>query len=423
MPGQTEIFEQSRRVRGGSAHRTRRMIGAFGCLVLTLTMSCASDSEPTQSAGSDSSPPSSAGAPLASGVQLVDTTAAVNEPIAMAAAPGGKVMLIAERAGTVGAFAIKGDQLKKREVLLDLSEQVGETSGERGLLGIAVGPDGKHVYLSYTRASDGASVVDEFTLGGTPDAPTAQRSSRRQLLVVKQPYANHNGGHIEFGPDNMLYLGLGDGGSADDPDGNGQNPAVPLGKVLRLDPTRPNSVPADNPDLEGWDPRIWLRGVRNPWRFSFDSANGDLWIGDVGQNEIEEIDALRAADGGGKGANLGWDLREGNAEFGDADPAAIPAGPLTEPIHTYTHDDGCSVTGGVVYRGSALPDLVGKYLFTDFCQSGLLSLAAGGGTSTRDSSPLKNTSDVNSVVSFGVGPDKEIYVISLESGVFHLQPA
>ena len=379
-------------------------------VVVALAAACSSDkAAPTTSTGS---PTGTSGK-----VTLVDTGAQVDAPVDLVPAPGNKVVLVAERAGKVTAFTVDGTRLTRPTEVLDLTEQVGSTDGERGLLGIAVAPDGKHLYTSYTRAVDGASVVDEYRLGGTPAAPTVDPDTRRELLVVEQPYANHNGGHLAFGPDKYLYLGLGDGGAAGDPEGRAQDLFEPLGKILRMDPK--NEVPGDNPftGRDDADARIWLRGVRNPWRFSFDPANGDLWIGDVGQDRLEEVNVLRAADGGGKGANLGWDLREGNTDFADADPAEGDPGPLTEPVHVYEHgDDGCSVTGGVVYRGTELPSLQGQYLFSDYCAGGLRTLDAA---DPQDATAVPGT-DLPTVVGLGTGPTGEVYVLSIDEGVYRL---
>jgi len=326
-------------------------------------------------------------------------------------------VLVAEREGRVTALTVDGDQLTDPEQVLDVTERVGDSDGERGLLGIAVAPDGKHLYTSSTRAADGASVVDEYRLGGTAARPTVDAGTRRELMVVEQPYANHNGGDLAFGPDGYLYVALGDGGAGGDPEGRAQDLFEPLGKVLRLDPA--TSVPEDNPFIgrDDADARIWLRGVRNPWRISFDPANGDLWLGDVGQDKLEEVDVLRAADGGGRGANLGWDLREGNTDFADADPADGDPGPLTEPVYVYEHGDGaCSVTGGVVYRGTEIPSLAGQYLFADFCGDGVQALDAAAPDGAR---PLPGTG-LTSIVAFGTGPTGEVYVLSLDKGIFRL---
>ena len=377
--------------------------------LVALVGACSSEKSAPTSTGSTSG--------TSGKVTLVDTGAKVDAPVDLVTAPGNKVVLVAGRAGTVTAFTVDGTTLTRPTEVLNLTDLVGSTDAERGLLGIAVAPDGKHLYTSYTRADDGASVVDEYRLGGTPAAPTVDADTRRELLVVEQPYANHNGGHIAFGPDKFLYLGLGDGGAAGDPEGRAQDLFEPLGKILRIDPKK--AVPADNPFIgrDDADARIWLRGVRNPWRFSFDPANGDLWIGDVGQDSVEEVDVLRVADGGGRGANLGWDLREGGTDFADADPAEGDPGPLTEPVHTYRHgDDGCSVTGGVVYRGAELPTLEGKYVFSDYCTGGLRTLDAA---APKDATKVSGT-DLQSVVGFGTGPTGELYVLSLDKGIYRL---
>ena len=391
---------------------SRTLATALALSVAVLAAGCSSE----KAAETTTSAPD--GSAAASGkVQLVDTGAKVTAPIDLVTAPGNKAVLVAQRDGQVTAFTVDGTKLTDPVDVLDLTERVGSTDAERGLLGLAVGPDGKHLYASYTRADDGASVVDEYRLGGTATAPTADPESRRELLVVDQPFANHNGGHIAFGPDKFLYVGLGDGGAAGDPDGRAQDLFEPLGKILRIDTRK--AVPTDNPFIgrDDADARIWLRGVRNPWRFSFDTANGDLWIGDVGQNKFEEVNVLRAADGGGKGANLGWDLREGTTDFGGADPADGDPGPLTEPVHTYEHgDDGCSVTGGIVYRGTELPSLTGKYVFSDYCAGGLRTLDA---TAPKEATAVPGT-EVSTVVGLGTGPTGELYVLSLDKGIYRL---
>lgn len=391
---------------------SRTLATALALSVAALAAGCSSE----KTAATTTS--ATEGSAAASGrVQLVDTGAKVTAPIDLVAAPGNKAVLVAQRDGQVTAFTVDGPKLTDPVDVLDLTERVGSTDAERGLLGLAVGPDGKHLYASYTRADDGASVVDEYRLGGTATAPTVDPGSRRELLVVDQPFANHNGGHIAFGPDKFLYVGLGDGGAGGDPDGRAQDLFEPLGKVLRVDPRK--AVPDDNPFIgrDDADARIWLRGVRNPWRFSFDSANGDLWIGDVGQNKVEEVNVLRAADGGGRGANLGWDLREGNTDFAEADPAEGDPGPLTEPVHTYEHgEDGCSVTGGIVYRGTELPALVGKYVFSDYCAGGLRTLDA---TAPREATPVPGA-EISTVVGLGAGPTGELYVLSLDDGIYRL---
>jgi glucose/arabinose dehydrogenase len=242
--------------------------------------------------------------------------------------------------------------------------------GEQGLLGVAFHPDydvNGEFFISYTRL-DGASVVARYTVSaGDPDL--ADPASAEVLLTVSQPYANHNGGHLAFGPDGYLYIGLGDGGGGGDPDGNGQDPATVLGGLLRIDidgadPGLEYAVPPDNPfvgDPTGRD-EVWAWGLRNPWRFSFDRLTGDLFIGDVGQAEVEEIDFQPASSAGGE--NYGWNIMEGSTCYGGG--TDCNDGTLVLPILEYAHDVGRSVTGGFRYRGTDFPQLQGVYLYADY---------------------------------------------------------
>ena len=352
---------------------------------------------------------------------LVRLEVDLDQPIAAVAAPSGNALLVAERAGRVVEVSLDQDGgVIGVEPVIDISDAVADMSGERGLLGIAVDPDAGQLLLSFTRGSDGASQLDAYALDPGSSSTVVDESTRRNLLDVDQPFANHNGGHVALGPDGMVYVGLGDGGGQGDPEGRAQDRSSLLGKLLRLDLSAPDGVPADNPfvDTEGARPEIWATGLRNPWRFSFDRETGDLWVADVGQNEIEEITVLRAADGGGRGANLGWDLFEGTAEFDDADPAPgdASAGPFTDPVFTYTHDQGCSITGGVVYRGEQVPSLRGRYLFSDFCTPGLRSLSADAAGGSDSSLGL----ELPSVVGFAEDARGEVYVVSLDEGLHRL---
>lgn len=339
------------------------------------------------------------------------------------ALPKRESFLIAERAGRVILVSLNpAGQVSSTEQILDIEDQVGSTEAERGLLGIAVHPDGSELFVSYTSSEDGSSQLDSYKLEGTKVVTT----TRETILSVPQPYANHNGGHIAFGPDGFLYMALGDGGGSGDPEGNAQNRAVLLGKILRLDPDAPSAVAAGNPFVTtpGAQPQIWLTGVRNPWRFSFDSATGDLWIGDVGQNQTEEINLLAASQGGGFGANLGWDIFEGTSEFADPNvsPGDSSAGPFTEPVVEYSHDNGCSVTGGVVYRGKKIAALRGAYLYSDFCNPELQSIRL---ESTQKSGQVVNEISLGlqlqSTVGFFEDSTGEVYLIGLDDGVFKLQ--
>jgi glucose/arabinose dehydrogenase len=337
----------------------------------------------------------------------IERLATVDHPLAIAIRRGDPTIYVAEKTGAVVAIR---DGTVGRTPVLDLSKGV-SVGGEQGLLGLAFSPDGRYLYVNYTDL-DGDTRVAGYEMHGDRAVP----ASRRQLLFVDQPYDNHNGGDLVFGPDGDLYIGLGDGGSAGDPHDNGQSLGTLLGKMLRIEPTptgaKPYRVPAGNPFVNDGDarPEIWAYGLRNPWRYSFDPATGDLWIADVGQGAWEEIDRL--APGSPAGANLGWNLLEGTHRYdGAAPPGAVP------PVYEYSHSEGCTVIGGAVYRGSAIPALGGWYVFADFCTGALqaIRLDADGAVAHTDLGvSLPNVS------SFGAGPDGELYVTSLDGGVYRL---
>ena len=377
---------------------TQKMLAVPLAVVATLSgaVACSSDdpAEPggTGSTSSDQTVSTTEGAarPTESvSIELSDTGAEVSAP--MDVHPLGDSLLVAERSGRVVELTDDGDGgYETAGTVVDLTDAVGSTDAEKGLLGVTTDPDGSHLYVNHTRSGDGATVILQMPLGGEPGNLTA--GDQRELLVIDQPFANHNGGDIEWGPDDMLWIGTGDGGAADDPDGRAQRLSDPLGKILRLDPSLEGSgsdlAPSDNPYADGTDgaggdadPLVWARGVRNPWRISFDPPTGDLWIADVGQNEVEEITVLRADEGLGRGADLGWDLREGDREFADPGPSdgwPTDDAPVLEPLFTYSHDEGCSISGGFVYHGTAVPQLSDTYLFTDYCFSDLQSLSQNG---------------------------------------------
>ena len=297
---------------------------------------------------------------------------------------------------------------------LDISDHVGADSSERGLLGLAFHPQYKQngtFYVNYTDRN-GNTVIARFQVGSDPNI--ANPASEKKLLGVQQPFANHNGGSVVFGPDGYLYLGLGDGGSAGDPFGNGQSTNTLLGKILRLDVDHgdPYAIPAGNPFASGGGKaEIWAYGLRNPWRFSFDAATGDLYIGDVGQNTWEEIDYLPAGSPGG--ANFGWNAMEGTHPFKGSDSVAFVA-----PVIDYSHAGGnCSVTGGYVYRGAALPEWNGVYFYGDYCTGtvwGLLKGATG-----WQSAHLFDTG--TSISSFGVDEQGELYLAWYGGGIYRLE--
>ncbi len=283
---------------------------------------------------------------------------------------------VAVRAGTPGIYIVSQTgtiTLRGLDGTLSTVLEISDVSsgGEQGLLGLTFTADGTRAYINSTNA-EGDSEVAEYTMDadGSFDAAT-----RRLLLSIAQPYDNHNGGGVAIGPDAMLYIAMGDGGSAGDPDRFALDTESLLGKMLRIDPTpssngAPYSIPADNPFLGNDEVRaeIWSIGLRNPWRFSFDRLNGDLWIGDVGQGSWEEVNLASTALGGGRGANFGWSAFEGFHRFNDDQPEGGALAPLFE----YEHGDrGCSITGGVRYRGVAMPELHGWYVYGDYC-SGMI---------------------------------------------------
>ena len=338
----------------------------------------------------------------------------LDEPIDMAVAPGDDLVWLAQRAGQ--GVRIDMERGEVVETILDISAET-EATGERGLLGIAVTE--RWLFANFTDLA-GDTRVDAFEREGT-----GLSGRRRTILTQPQPFRNHNGGDLAIGPDGFLYIGFGDGGSGGDPLDAGQDPTTWLGAVLRIDPTpdgdRPYDVPADNPfvatggqDPEGL-PEIFLTGVRNPWRFSFDRATGDLWIADVGQDRYEEVTLLLAANGGGLGANLGWRLREGlHAYSGDEPPGHA------DPVWEYSQDDGCSVTGGFVYRGTAIADLYGAYVFGDYCTSRLWALQISTGeVEFRD---LGVEVPGGALASFGEDAQGELYTLSLSGPVARIVP-
>ncbi len=291
---------------------------------------------------------------------------------------------------------------------LNIDDRVNDSSNEMGLLGLAFHPNytqNGYFYVNYT-GSGGDTFISRFQVSDDPNL--ANPSSEVNLLRINQPYPNHNGGTLQFGPDGFLYAGLGDGGAAGDPMGNGQSLGTLLGKILRLDvdSAEPYIVPADNP----FGNEIWAYGLRNPWRISFDTLTGDLYIGDVGQNQWEEIDYLPAGSPGG--TNFGWNFREGNHEFKEGDGP----GDLVDPIVEYSHrEGGCSVTGGYVYRGS-MPEWNGIYLYGDYCSGyiwGLINSDSG----WREQ--LLFDMDIN-ITSFGQDEAGEVYLVGDNGGVYIL---
>ena len=310
--------------------------------------------------------------------------------------------------------------VESARTFLDIRERVNDSGNEEGLLGLAFDPafaENGHFYVNYTASGPRRTVVSRFSVSAE-DPNTADPGSELVFLEVAQPYRNHNGGHVAFGPDGMLYVGLGDGGSSGDPRGNGQDTSTLLGSILRidvsaLDETGGYAVPPDNP-FAGGDgtarPEIWAYGLRNPWRFSFDRETGDLWAADVGQNRYEEIDIVRP------GLNYGWNVMEGSKCFR---PTNCDTRGLEMPVAEYGRDGGCSVTGGYVYRGRRLPTLYGAYLYADFC-SGKIWALRHDGAAVSEQMLVADTG--LSISSFGEDPSGEVYVLTFEGEVYRFAP-
>ena len=341
----------------------------------------------------------------------------LNSPLGVTnAGDGSGRLFVVQRGGQIRVIDAAGHLLAAPFV--DLANRI-KAGGEQGLLGLAFHPSfaaNGRLFVDYTRAGDGATVISELT--AAPNRASANPATERILLTIPQPYANHNGGQVAFGRDGFLYIGMGDGGSGGDPQGNGQNRQTLLGKILRISvdgasaPGKAYGIPNNNPYAPGGVapgaglPEIWAYGLRNPWRFSFDRANGDLYIGDVGQSAWEEIDRQGAGSRGGE--NYGWNAFEGKHCFTSACSAPNAVAPVAE----YSHDVGCSVSGGYVYRGTRQPGLQGIYVFGDYCSGTIFTIPAGVASATP-----KPVSDTGlSISSFGEGQDGEIYLVDIGSG-------
>jgi len=342
-------------------------------------------------------------------------------PLDLQVAPGDRSRLfVVEQPGRIRVIR---DGVLVATPFLDISGRI-SSGGERGLLGLAFHPgyaQNGRFFVNYTDGS-GHTHIAEFR--GNPGTDAADAGSERLVLFVTQPFSNHNGGGLAFGRDGMLYIGLGDGGGANDPLRNGQSLLTFLGKILRLDVDRasPYAVPADNPFLSTPAAlrEIWAYGLRNPWRFAFDRATGDLFIADVGQNQWEEIDVGLASRRGGE--NYGWNITEGNHCFQPA--VGCPLAGITLPVVEYSHGEGCSVTGGVVYRGCRLPGYAGTYFYADYCTGFVRSFRLEGGRAVdpRDWTAALGRG-LDRPTSFGVDADGEAYIVDQDGEVYRIVPA
>jgi len=409
------------------------------CLIaLVVIAGCRGDSRPpdrpppragsAQPAGSAAQiEPAAAGSPpagtdklvavppdVAATVKLEEAVRGLDRPVLLTVAPGDarrRLFIGEQHRGTVRV--VENGKLAPAPFLTISGLSTGN---EQGLLGLAFHPQfatNGRLYVNYT-TRDKRTHIAEYKVGTDPNAVDV--ATKRELAVIDQPYSNHNGGHLEFGPDGKLYTGMGDGGAANDPNGNGQNPKALLGKLLRFD------VDADKPE-----PEIVYLGLRNPWRFAFDSANGDLFIGDVGQNLWEYVHVVSHGDT--RRHNFGWNVVEGShcfdAESGGA-KASCDKSAFTLPVAEYSHEQGCSITGGRVYRGKALPQLVGRYFYADYC-TGLLRSFVWTSDVVREHWDWKPAIDKQAVLSqissFGVDHDGELYIVELTGSIYKLVPA
>ena len=367
-------------------HRSRSLIAGL-CLVLAVA-GCGGSSAPDQVSTATS--PSAPTSPRL--VRVVSGLTAPMQVISLPDEPGH--LWVLEQRGVIRSIR---DGSIERAAVADLSGTT-TSGGERGLLSLALHPNFPATDLAYIHRSDvnGDTLVTEHRV----DAGFISSIPTRVLLTLKQPYSNHNGGSLAFGPDGLLYLGLGDGGSGGDPQGNGQNMNTRLGKLLRVDLGQPID----------WE--VAAYGLRNPWRFSFDPVTGDGWIGDVGQNDWEEVNRFpRDAPL----LNFGWSVREGLHYFGGGNTRLNEIGRLTEPVAEYSHDEGCSITGGVVVRDPSLPSLLGRYIYADYCSGTFWSIPSDG-----SGRPRKESFSAESPVSIDAARDNTVYVTSIDGNVWRL---
>jgi glucose/arabinose dehydrogenase len=363
--------------------------------------------EPT---GSSTPPPS---VPPAGFTVSLTPVLEIDEPVDLIVHPVTEEVFVASRTGVIARVDLEAGEIT--EELVDLGGRLASDWVEQGVLGIEFSPAGDVLYVNFTD-SDGTTVVAGWDTDGT----TIDLESGRTVLRVDQPAGNHNGGDLEFGPDGLLYITLGDGGGAGDEFENGQDTSTLLGSILRIDPDggEPYAIPATNPFVDGGGaPEIYLMGARNPWRIDFDDATGDLWIADVGQDAVEEINVVPA--GTSDAVNMGWPLVEGSVPFSGSGP---PEDGYLAPIAEYSHDEGCSITGGVVYRGSAIPELSGVYLFADYCTAELWGVVGTGQEGPAERIDL-GVGTGPSPAAFAEGPGGEVYVLSLEDRIARIDPA
>jgi len=327
-------------------------------------------------------------------------------------------LFVVEQAGLISVFP-NDSTVAAKTIFLDIRSKVQDQGNEQGLLGLAFHPDYEtngFFFVNYTATNPERTVISRFKVSQNPDQ--ADAASEQVILTFAQPYSNHNGGQVSFGPDGYLYIAAGDGGSGGDPQGNGQNRAALLGKILRIDVDKQENgalygIPADNPfanNTSGYRKEIYAYGMRNPWRFSFDPANGKLWAGDVGQNSFEEIDIIE------NGGNYGWNTMEARHCFSPGQNCN-PSG-LKMPVWEYGRSFGVSVTGGFVYRGPTLPGLTGKYIYADYSSKWIWALDYSDMTHPANTGLVQANFEISS---FGVDQNNELYLCGFDGKIHRLK--
>lgn len=396
-----------------------RPTASFGAIAFSLLLAACGGSDDIGGFGGGTTPPP---APSTS-LRLQPVTAALTAPVFMTAAPNDLARLfVVEQRGLIRILdSLNG--APRATPFLDVRGLI-TTGGERGLLGMTFDPEyttNRRFYIFYTNGS-GALVVARY-LANASNADLADSASAAILKTIAHPESNHNGGMLAFGPDRCLYVGTGDGGGSGDPNNNGQNTSALLGKILRLDPTTGNACTnsTDNPFASGGGaPEIWSFGLRNPWRFSFDRLNGALYIGDVGESQREEVDAVVGPDAG-RGLNFGWRLMEGFLCFNPS--GGCNSGGLTLPVLDYAHDNGaCSITGGYVYRGPVNPSLNGTYFYADYCAGFVRSFQLQSGEPGLQASWPLLSPPGNQITSFGEDASGELYLMTQAGSLFRIVP-
>ena len=381
--------------------------------LIRAAASPASDAATATLTPAPASTPAPAATPAPGGYRAIPAFPAIDFPqmLGLQLIPGDeRHALVLSKDGVVRRADL-ADEAAVPAVFIDVSDKLIQDPGlEEGLLGLAFAPDyasSGRFYLYYSAGNPRRAVISRFVGSGERADPATEHV----LLQIDEPYANHNGGALAFGPDGNLYIGVGDGGSGGDPHGNGQNRDALLGKILRIDVSGPGyAIPSGNPFAAGGGrPEIWAYGLRNPWRISFDPENGRLWVADVGQNKWEEVDVID------RGGNYGWNIMEGTHCFKPSDGCDMSG--LIQPMAEYGHDLGCSVTGGFVYHGASMPELRGWYLYGDYCSGRVWALNAHDG---RGAPPGELANTGAAISSFAQDAQGEPYIVTFDEKILKL---